>query len=95
MKLFQSWIIGVTGGILTGFFATDKVAPGVHSVFYSPNDSQQLGARQLGLQLLGIAFSVGWSAVVSFIILKGIDLAWGLRVSEAEEEVLLFILTKY
>mmetsp|Transcript_20085 Transcript_20085/g.28768 ORF Transcript_20085/g.28768 Transcript_20085/m.28768 type:complete len:324 (+) Transcript_20085:467-1438(+) len=76
---------GVTGGILTGFFATDKVAPGVHSVFYSHAGSL-LGARQLGMQLVGIAFSAGWSAVLSYIILKSIDLSWGLRVSEAEEE---------
>ena len=41
--------VGIVGGILTGFFATDTVAANVNSVFYGDSAA---GARQLGIQLL-------------------------------------------
>lgn len=79
-------VAGVVGGVLTGFFATDKVVPATNGVFYASAGSTQ-GARQLGVQLMGICFTVGWSAVVSFLILKAISLAMGLRVTDEQEMV--------
>lgn len=84
---------GIIGGILVGFFANPQVsAGGAHlpgtdtlytGVFYG---STNIGGHQLAYQLAGILISIAWSAIVSFIILKGLDLTIGLRVSEQDEE---------
>ena len=91
---------GITGGILTGFFATphvtgplgyatETIQPGgsfatvAVGVFYG---NTWYGGHTLGVQCAAIAFALSWSAVVSFILLKGIDLTLGLRVSAEDEE---------
>ena len=82
---------GIVGGISTGFFATSTVtqelAPpanqNANGVYYTDRNG---GGRQLGVQLAGIVFAMGWSGIVSFIILKAIELTIGLRVSEEEED---------
>jgi Amt family ammonium transporter len=76
---------GICGGICTGFFASTAVDGNTdhNGVFYS---STWIGGHQLAKQLVGITFSIAWSGIGSFILLKIIDLTMGLRVSEAEEE---------
>ena len=41
----------------------------------------------------GVLFSVGWSAVVSFVIVMSISLVLGLRVTDAEEMVCMYVCT--
>ena len=72
---------GIFGVMLTGFFARESVC-GVNGVFYGPD-----GHKQLGRQFYGILFSVGWSAVMSFIIATGIEMTIGLRVSINDENI--------
>jgi Amt family ammonium transporter len=82
---------GIIGGILTGFFANPNVYAAMPNgntthytgVFYG---NTNLGGHQLAYQITGILFSIAWSGIVSFVLLKGIDLTIGLRVTESDEE---------
>lgn len=75
---------GITGGILTGFFATDQVAGGtINGLFYTNTKD---GGHQLGVQIYAIVVVAGWSAFMTFVILKALDLTIGLRISEKDEE---------
>ncbi|MDD2161084.1 MULTISPECIES: ammonium transporter [Pseudomonas] len=69
---------GIVGAILTGAFA----APALGG-FGAVEDI----AGQLWIQFKGVAFTVVYTAVVTFVILKVIDLVMGLRVSEEEETI--------
>ncbi|MBU0564695.1 MAG: ammonium transporter [Gammaproteobacteria bacterium] len=69
---------GIVGAILTGAFA----APALGG-FGTVEDI----AAQLWIQFKGVAFTVLYTAVVTFVILKVIDLVMGLRVSEEEETI--------
>ena len=40
---------------------------------------------QVFTQLIGVASTVAWTAIVTFVILKAVDAVVGLRVSEEEE----------
>ena len=64
-------IAGVYGGFMTGLFARFGKNKGA---FYG-------NPRQIGLQLYGIVVCMGWSFVMSFIILLILDYTIGLRVS--------------
>jgi Amt family ammonium transporter len=70
---------GIWGALATGLFATKTVnAAGNDGLFYgNPN--------QLLVQLAGVAATVAWSGVITFIILKVVDLLVGLRVDSKEE----------
>jgi Amt family ammonium transporter len=70
---------GIWGALATGIFA-DASFNGVGSdgLIYG-------GFDQFGKQVVAVAVVVAYSAVVSFAILKVIDLAIGLRVPEQEE----------
>ncbi|SFN50188.1 ammonium transporter, Amt family [Formivibrio citricus] len=61
---------GILGAILTGFFAVKDIG-GV--------DGNVL------LQLKGVLFTVVYSGVLTFVILKAVDVVFGLRVPEEEE----------
>lgn len=74
---------GIIGGILVGFFATDKVSGGSNGVFYA---GMHVGGRQLAMQIVGILFSIGWSFVGTYLILKVLDMTIGLRVSPLHED---------
>jgi Amt family ammonium transporter len=76
---------GIVGGVCVGFFASEQVTGSyeVQGVYYS---SRWVGLNQLAKQVAGICFALTWSAIGSFIILKGIDVTIGLRVSEEEED---------
>jgi ammonium transporter, Amt family len=65
---------GATGALLTGLFARGIYNNGVGG-----------GLSLLGKQATAIAAAGAWSAVVTFVVLKGIDLVIGLRVDEEVE----------
>ncbi len=72
---------GVMGMLLTGCFATPKVAPGIHTgLFYG-------GTSLIWRHILGILGCVAYIALVSYLIFKGVDLLMGLRVTPDEEKV--------
>ena len=69
---------GIVGSLLTGVFA----APALGG-FGTVTD---IGA-QLFTQFKGVAFTIVYTGIVSFVILKVLDLVMGLRVTEEEETV--------
>ena len=72
-------IAGIVGALLTGPLAC-AVFGGFDAAVSSP-------LAQLWIQTKGVAFTIVWSAVLSWVILKLIDLTLGLRVSEEEEQM--------
>ncbi len=72
---------GIIGALLTGVFC----APSLGGAGFGDGISS-IG-QQLGVQTLGVAATLVYTAVATFIILKVLDLVMGLRVSrEAETE---------
>ena len=69
---------GTLGAILTGVFATTAINTGKGLIDGNPG--------QVGTQLVAVAATWIYSGVVTFIILKVVDIFVGLRVGEAEEE---------
>ncbi|WP_010489266.1 ammonium transporter [Pseudomonas sp. S9] len=69
---------GIVGALLTGVFA----APALGGFGEVENI-----AAQLWIQFEGVIFTLVYTAVVTFVILKVIDLVMGLRVSDEEETV--------
>jgi Amt family ammonium transporter len=77
---------GILGAVLTGVFA-DPALGGSGIWDYVANkvaDSYSI-ADQVTIQLTGVATTVVWSAVVSLLAYKLIDLTIGLRVPEEQE----------
>lgn len=71
---------GIFGALATGVFASKAVNPaGADGLLYG-------NPSQLGIQALSVVATIALSAIISFIILKGISLFTKLRVSENEEE---------
>ena len=68
---------GIVGAILTGVFAREAIG-GTAGLLEG-------NAGQLGLQVYGVAVTIVYCAIASFIILKVIDLVIGLRVSKEVE----------
>ncbi|AHL73976.1 ammonia channel protein [Stutzerimonas stutzeri] len=69
---------GIVGALLTGVFA----APALGGFGEVDNI-----ALQLWIQFKGVVFTVVYTAIVTFVILKVIDMVMGLRVSEEEETI--------
>ena len=69
---------GIVGALLTGVFA----APALGG-FGTVTD---IGA-QLFIQFKGVAFTIVYTGIVTFVILKVLDVVMGLRVNEEEETV--------
>jgi Amt family ammonium transporter len=69
---------GVVGSLLTGVFAATALGGVGFTV-------QPDIAAQLGVQALGVAATMLWCAVLTWLILKVLDLSLGLRVSEEQE----------
>ncbi|MEK1908037.1 MAG: ammonium transporter [Pseudomonas sp.] len=69
---------GIVGALLTGVFAAPALG-GFGAV-------EDIGA-QLFIQFKGVAFTVVYTGVVTFVILKVLDLVMGLRVTEESETV--------
>ncbi len=71
---------GLWGALATGLFATTAVnSAGKDGLFFG-------NPQLLGIQAMDALTTIGYSVVVTFIILKVVDLVIGLRVSEEEEE---------
>nr|WP_246104931.1 ammonium transporter [Rhodoligotrophos appendicifer] len=68
---------GIVGAILTGVFAVEAIGGTAGAL--------EGNVGQIGTQLYGIAATVIWCAVATFVILKVIDLVIGLRVSREVE----------
>lgn len=71
---------GIWGALATGLFATKSVnEAGADGLFYG-------NASLFGIQALSVVITIAISAVLTFVILKGISLFTPLRVSEKDEE---------
>ena len=70
---------GVVGGFLTGIFAKNDIC-GIDGAYYGRS-------RQLFIQLYGITFTFAWTAIVSYVLLKIIDLTVGLKGSESKNKI--------
>ena len=66
---------GIIGALLTGVFAFGPLS----------GDAHKGGLPQFEAQCVAVAVTLVWSGVVSFILLKVIDVVIGLRVSHDEE----------
>jgi len=72
---------GIIGALGTGVFASLAVnAAGANGLVYG-------NVHLLLMQAVAVGAVIGYSFTVSFVLLKVIDFAWGLRVSEEHEEV--------
>ncbi|MEO5340413.1 MAG: ammonium transporter [Magnetococcus sp. MYC-9] len=69
---------GVLGTLLTGLLA----APVLGGLGYPSGAGM---AAQMWVQLIGVAATLAWSGVLTYLIFKGIDAMFGLRVSAEEE----------
>jgi Amt family ammonium transporter len=69
---------GILGAILTGVFAAPSLGG-----FGTVTDI----AAQVWIQTKGVGFTVIYTAIVTFIILKVLDAVMGLRVTDEEEAV--------
>jgi len=70
---------GAWGALATGIFATVAINSGAKDGLLYGNPGQ------LGIQAIAVAASIVYSAVMTFVILKVIDVFVGLRVPESEE----------
>jgi Amt family ammonium transporter len=70
---------GIVGALLTGVFAVKAIGGDAASGLIEGNGAQVV------TQLVGVAATVAYTAIASYIILKVIDMVIGLRVSEEEE----------
>ncbi len=73
---------GIIGALLTGIFSATTL--GVFSGSGLGGDNATIGA-QLGAQFMGIAATVIYTGIVTYVILKVVDAFVGLRVTEDEE----------
>ena len=73
---------GILGGFITGLVVADQVNRGYSGLNYMNTWD---GGNQRLLQVYSMLFCFGWTGVVTFLILKTIDLTIGLRVNEDDE----------
>ena len=71
------WSAGIVGALLTGVFAAPSLG-GTGAEGFSI-------ASQLAIQAKGVGITILWSAVVSVVAFKLVDLVVGLRVSSDQE----------
>jgi Amt family ammonium transporter len=72
---------GIWGALATGLWATKAVNPaGNNGLFYG-------NPGLLLIQLKAVLITIVYSFIVSFVLLKIVDLVMGLRVSEDEERI--------
>lgn len=69
---------GIVGALLTGVFAAPSLGG-----FGTVEDI----AAQVWIQAKGVGFTVIYTAIATYVILKVLDLVMGLRVNEEEESV--------
>lgn len=70
---------GIIGAFLTGIFA----APVLGGIGFGSGNATIL--EQVGAQTIGVVATLSYTTIISFIILKVIDLIMGLRVDEEQE----------
>jgi Amt family ammonium transporter len=75
---------GATGTLLTGVFATAAVSMGPDTPAGLPGLLEG-NARQLLIQFYGVAVTLVWSSVLTFVLLKVVALIVPLRVSQQSE----------
>jgi len=68
---------GIVGAILTGVFAVKGIG-GTAGLLEG-------NAGQVVTQLIGVGATIGYTVVLTFVILKVLDLVMGLRVAEEAE----------
>ncbi len=68
---------GIVGAVLTGVFAAESVG--------GTGGLLEGNAAQVWIQIKGIFWTIAWSGVASFVLLKVIDLVIGLRVDKETE----------
>jgi Amt family ammonium transporter len=77
---------GILGALLTGVFAAPSLGgTGVFDYVTNAVNPEYSISGQVWIQLQAVATTIVWSAVVSFIAYKLVDLVIGLRVTEEEE----------
>jgi Amt family ammonium transporter len=69
---------GIAGSVLTGVFAAASLGGTGFTV------QESIGA-QVGVQALGVAATMAWCGLVTWILLKVLDVTLGLRVNEEDE----------
>ncbi len=70
---------GIVGAILTGVFAVGAVGGDAARGLLDGNPAQ------LWIQVKGVLWTIGWSAIATFVILKVLDVVIGLRVDKDSE----------
>ena len=77
---------GITGALLTGVFASPSLGgTGVWDYVANKVTPDYSISAQVWIQAQGVMTTIVWSAVVSFIAYKLVDLVIGLRVTEEQE----------
>ncbi|MEW6704425.1 MAG: ammonium transporter [Pseudomonadota bacterium] len=77
---------GIVGALLTGVFNTQALGgPGLVTDWVTATVGSNTIGTQVWIQLKAVLVTVVWSAVVSFVAYKVVDLLIGLRVTEEEE----------
>ena len=77
---------GLTGALLTGVFAVAAATTGANALGLQVDGlTHGGGIDQLWRQAVGVAVVAPYSFVVTFIILKALDLTVGIRVNEEDE----------
>jgi ammonium transporter, Amt family len=72
---------GTVGALLTGVFATKVINSG-------GADGALFGNwKQLGIQAIGVGATIVYAAVITFVLVKVLDLVMGLRVREEDEAI--------
>jgi Amt family ammonium transporter len=77
---------GLWGALATGIFVVAAANTGFNALGEQVNGITADGDfEQLGRQTLGVLAVAPYSFIVTFVILKALDLVWGIRVSEEDE----------
>ncbi len=72
---------GIVGALATGLFATVSVnSAGFNGLFYG-------NPKQLLIQAIAVGITIVWTLVMTFVLLKVIDLVMGVRVKAKEEAI--------
>ena len=76
---------GILGALLTGVFAAPSLGgTGVYDYVANQVGAYDMGAQMIS-QLWGVGVTIVWSGVVAFVAYKVVDLTLGLRVPEDHE----------
>jgi Amt family ammonium transporter len=73
---------GILGTLLAGIFSSTSL--GVFSGYGFAESTGSMGS-QLWVQFIGVVATIGFTALVTFVLLKLVDLLIGLRVSRDQE----------